>query len=339
MTALARSAFPRGGSRDRIPEAATGFARDVCEGLSAAQKRIPAKYFYDAAGSLLFEQITRLPEYYPTRVELEILTSHAAELSALLPAGAAIVEFGSGSTAKARILLQAASAPTAYVPVDIAAEFLTAEAARLEADHPNLEVLPVVADFTEPFRLPPAIASRPLVGFFPGSTIGNFEPYQAAAFLRRAAGVLGTAAMLIVGVDLVKDPAVLFDAYNDAQGITAKFNRNLLVRMNHELAANFDPAAFEHHAFYNRDLSRIEMHLASRKRQKVRVAGRCFEFRPGETIHTENSYKYTLASFATLAQGVDWTTRAVLTDKDQYFSVHVLVTGNRPESPPPSARD
>jgi len=317
---LARSAL----RPDGVADTALAFAVDVVEGLTASPKRIPAKYFYDAAGSQLFQQITELPEYYPTRTEMQILTSRRHQLGALLPSGAALVEFGSGSTEKARIVLQAA-AFAVYVPVDISGDFLAEEASRLKGDLPQLLVLPVAGDFVEPFVLPAEAHARLRVGFFPGSTIGNFEPFQACAFLRHIAGVLGADATLIVGVDLVKDPETLFKAYNDSQGITARFNRNVLVRMNRELGANFDPCAFEHHAFYNRELSRIEMHLASRKRQKVRVAGRTIELRAGETIHTENSYKYTVDTFAALAQGAGWVSRAVFTDPQHYFSIHVLV--------------
>jgi dimethylhistidine N-methyltransferase len=329
MTVLVRSA-PR---PDGHADTASAFAIDAVEGLTATPKRIPAKYFYDAAGSQLFQQITELPEYYPTRTELQILATRRHQLGALLPSGAALVEFGSGSTEKARIVLQAA-AFAVYVPVDISEDFLAEEVGRLKRDLPQLLILPVTADFVEPFALPAEARSRLRVGFFPGSTIGNFEPFQACAFLRHIAGVLGAGATLIVGVDLVKDPETLFKAYNDSQGITARFNRNVLVRMNRELGANFDPCAFEHHAFYNRELSRIEMHLASRKRQKVRVAGRTIELRAGETIHTENSYKYTIDTFAALAQGAGWSSRAVFTDPQQYFSIHVLV----PEPTPPGPR-
>ena len=329
---LARSAL----RNDGVADTALAFAVDVVEGLTASPKRIPAKYFYDAAGSQLFQLITELPEYYPTRTEMQILTSRRHQLGALLPSGAALVEFGSGSTEKARIVLQAA-AFAVYVPVDISGDFLAEEVSRLKGDLPQLLVLPVAGDFVEPFVLPAEARARSRVGFFPGSTIGNFEPFQACAFLRHIAGVLGADATLIVGVDLVKDPETLFKAYNDSQGITARFNRNVLVRMNRELGANFDPCAFEHHAFYNRELSRIEMHLASRKRQKVRVAGRTIELRAGETIHTENSYKYTVDTFAALAQGAGWVSRAVFTDPRHYFSIHVLVP--EPAVPRPRAGD
>jgi dimethylhistidine N-methyltransferase len=304
---------------------ATDFARDVIAGLSATPKRLPPKYFYDEAGSRLFEKITRLPEYYPTRTELAILDDAAAAIARFAPPGAALVEFGSGSGAKARRLLREMPGVRAYVPVDISAEFMNGEAARLQAEFPALRVLPVVADFSGSFELPEAVQTMPRLGFFPGSTIGNFEPHEVTAFLARARNVLGEAAALVIGVDLVKDPDVLHAAYNDSRGVTARFNRNLLVRINRELGADFDPRAFEHHAFYNRELRRIEMHLASLRRQKVRVLGRCFAFRAGETIHTENSYKYTAESFAALARGGGWAVGAMWTDPQEYFSVQALV--------------
>jgi L-histidine Nalpha-methyltransferase len=321
MTALVRPAV----RPQALQNAATAFAADVLEGLAATPKRLPAKYFYDEAGSRLFERITELPEYYPTRTELRILESSAESIARLTDPGAALIEFGSGSTAKARLLLRHMVSVRAYVPVDISADFVNGEAARLQADFPALQVLPVAADFTGAFELPAAVKAGPRLGFFPGSTIGNLEPHEVTGFLRRARRVLGRDAAFVVGVDLVKDPEVLYAAYNDRQGVTAQFNRNLLVRINRELGADFDVSAFEHHAFYHRELRRIEMHLASLRRQKVRILGKCFEFRAGETIHTENSYKYTIESFAALARGAGWTTGAVWTDPERYFSVHALV--------------
>jgi dimethylhistidine N-methyltransferase len=305
-------------------DAESEFARDVVAGLSARPKGLSPKYFYDERGAQLFEEITRLPEYYPTRCELAILENHAADMAKLMPADAALIEFGSGSTRKARMLLDASPTITAYVPVDISSEMLLQEAADLRHDYPRLTVIPVEADFTKPFRLPRAIASQPRVGFFPGSTIGNFEPHAAAAFLKHAAGMLGSDATLIVGFDLVKDVNVLNAAYNDAAGVTAQFNLNLLTRINRELDGTFDLDAFSHQAFFNVERRRIEMHLASRKRQKVRVAGRWFEFRAGETIHTENSYKYTPESFVAMARGVGWTPVAAWSDPQGNFSVHAL---------------
>jgi dimethylhistidine N-methyltransferase len=302
----------------------SSFARDVIAGLTARPKRLSPKYFYDEAGSRLFEEITRLPEYYPTRCELAILRAHAADMARLLPPQAALIEFGSGSSRKVRLLLDAAPAIAAYVPVDISSEWLTEEATRLRRDYPRLAVLPVAADFTQGFSLPRSLAALPRVGFFPGSTIGNFEPHQASTFLQNAARILGEDALLIVGIDLVKDVATLNAAYNDAAGVTAKFNLNLLARINRELGADFDLTKFCHQAFYNRERQRIEMHLASRVHQHVSVCGRLIEFRAGETIHTENSYKYTNESFWALARGCGWMPVAAWSDPDRYFSVQAL---------------
>jgi dimethylhistidine N-methyltransferase len=238
-----------------------------------------------------------------------------------------LIEFGSGSSKKVRLLLDAAPAIAAYVPVDISSQWLSQEAARLRRDYPRLAVLPVAADFTKDFRLPRSLAALPRAGFFPGSTIGNFEPHQAAAFLHNAAGILGEDAILIVGIDLVKDIATLNAAYNDAAGVTARFNLNLLTRINRELGADFDPATFCHQAFYNRERQRIEMHLASRRNQQLNVCGRMIAFRGGETIHTENSYKYTVESFGALARGCGWTPVAAWSDPDGYFSVQALRAG------------
>jgi dimethylhistidine N-methyltransferase len=301
------------------------FARDVIAGLSARPKWLWAKYFYDDRGSELFEQITALPEYYPTRTELGILEQRAAEIARFVPNGAALIEFGSGSTAKARIVLRAA-AVAAYVPVDISAGFLASEASRFRRDLPHLRILPVAADFTKPFELPAAIRSRARVGFFPGSTIGNFEPSQAAEFLRHAARLLGTGAHFIVGVDLAKDERVLEAAYNDAAGVTAAFNLNLLRRINRELDADFDLKRFRHKAVYNHAQHRIEMHLESQADQKVMVCDRRIAFAAGETIHTESSYKYTVESFQALAAEAGWAPAAVWTDPDGRFSVHALAT-------------
>ncbi|HWV43167.1 L-histidine N(alpha)-methyltransferase [Pseudorhodoplanes sp.] len=300
------------------------FMQDVIAGLSATPKRIAPKYFYDSVGSRLFEDITRTPEYYPTRSEHEILRMQAGAMVQHFPTGAALVEFGSGACIKVRFLLDAARKLKAYVPVDIAGDFLNAEAATLRRHYPNLSILPVVADFMKPFALPDAVADLPKIGFFPGSTIGNFEPHEAAAFLRHAGSILGQGAVMIVGVDLIKDEAKLNAAYNDAAGITGKFNMNLLRRINRELGGNFKLDGFEHHAYYNRDRRRIEMHLASRARQTVTVGGSRFSFRAGETIHTENSYKYSRQSFAALARGAGWTVLDRWTDAERNFAVCAL---------------
>jgi dimethylhistidine N-methyltransferase len=319
MVALARSR--------RLPQnAQEQFAADVLAGLTAAPKRVPPKYFYDADGSALFEQITELPEYYPTRCEMAILREHAGDIAQLIPQGAALIEFGSGSSKKARILLGAAADKlAAYVPVDICREMIEQEAAELRPDFPQVKVLPVCADITQMFPLPGEAKAAPMrVGFFPGSTIGNFEPHEAAAFLRHAGKILGASARLIVGADLIKPAEVLHAAYNDAQGVTAKFNLNLLIRINRELNGTFKPACFEHHAFYNRERHRIEMHLASLKRQKVKVAGETIDFRAGETIHTENSYKYSVESLGALARGAGWRPLQTWTDVRKYFCIQVF---------------
>ena len=297
-------------------------ATDVIAGLSAKPKRLPAKYFYDLAGSALFERITELPEYYPTRCELTLLRANAPAIASLFPPNCALIEFGAGSSKKARILLGAAATVEAYVPVDISGDFMQQDAAQLRRDFPRLAVHPVIADFTLPFEVPAVVANLPRVGFFPGSTIGNFEHHEAIKFLHHAGATLGHDAILVIGADLVKDVSVLCPAYNDAEGVTAKFNLNLLARINRELNANFDLAAFEHHACYNRQHSRIEMHLASLKRQKVRVNGKTFNFRLGETIHTENSYKYTIESFQALALAAGWSPVSIWSDG--LFSVHAI---------------
>jgi dimethylhistidine N-methyltransferase len=307
-----------------VSDTGRAFADDVLAGLLAEPKRLPPKYFYDHIGSELFQRITALPEYYPTRTETGILEAHAEAIAKLIPADAAVVEFGAGSAAKTRILLRAAPQVTAYVPVDISGEFLAAETARLQQEIPALQVLPVEADFTRPFGLPAILGARPRVGFFPGSTIGNFEPHEANTLLRHAAAMLGPGALFIVGVDLVKDPDILTAAYNDSAGVTAAFNLNLLTRINRELDGEFNLSGFRHRAFYNQEQCRIEMHLVSLARQKVRACGKSFDFRRGETIHTENSYKYTVERFQSYARGAGWTTAATFVDARNYFCVHAL---------------
>jgi dimethylhistidine N-methyltransferase len=305
-------------------EQTSAFAREAIDDLSQHPKRLSPKYFYDATGSELFEAITRLPEYYPTRTELGILRDRAGEIAAILPNGAALAEFGAGATTKVRLLLEKC-AFGAYVPVDISEDFLNAQAEGLRKDFPSLAVYPVAADFTTPFKLPDAVASMPKVGFFPGSTIGNFEPHEACRFLRSAREILGSGALMVIGADLEKDERVLYRAYNDSAGVTARFNLNVLVRINRELGGNFDLSAFTHRAIYNRERHRIEMHLISKKTQSVRMLGTSFSFRPGESIHTENSYKYSVERFAALARGSGWKVRESWTDTNQMFSVHALV--------------
>jgi dimethylhistidine N-methyltransferase len=304
-------------------ERTSAFARDAVGDLSQHPKRLSPKYFYDAAGSELFEAITRLPEYYPTRTELGILRDKSREIAAIIPDGAALIEFGAGATTKVRLLLENCDFD-AYVPVDISGDFIHAQADALRHDFPTLAVYPLAADFTAPFALPGAIAKMPKVGFFPGSTIGNFEPHEACRFLRSAREILGQGAQMIVGADLEKDERVLYNAYNDAAGVTARFNLNLLVRMNRELGGNFDLSAFTHRAIYNRERHRIEMHLISKKAQTVRMLGTSFAFRSGESIHTESSYKYSIDRFAALARGSGWKVRESWTDPAKMFSVHAM---------------
>jgi dimethylhistidine N-methyltransferase len=282
------------------------FETDVLEGLAKPQKALPPKYFYDAEGSRLFEAITELSEYYPTRTETALLRAHAAEIAAVIPDGAALVEFGSGASVKTRILLEAAPQLSAYAPIEISPAALTAAADAIGRDYPRLKVAPLAEDFTRALQLPAAIAGLPVVGFFPGSTIGNFTPQEGETFLAGARRLLGPGAAFVVGVDLVKPEATLVSAYDDRLGVTAAFNKNLLARMNRELGADFDLEAFDHKAVWNPDESRIEMHLVSLKDQEVRIAGRVFAFAAGETLHTENSYKFTLEGFGELAARAGW---------------------------------
>ena len=294
-------------------------------GLSARPKTLPPVLFYDDAGCALFYRITGLPEYYLTRTELALLPVIAREIAPLLARPAALVEYGASDEAKAAFLLDCPGAPfAAYVPIDIAAAALDAMANRARARWPDLAVMPIAADFLTPPRLPPALDGMARLGFFPGSTIGNLDPPAARRFLAGARAALGPEARLLVGVDLAKDPSLLLPAYDDAAGVTAAFNRNLLVRLNREAGADFDPAGFDHRALWNAAEGRIEMHLVSRRAQRVRVAGTAIDFAAGETIHTENSYKHSLPGFAALARAGGWTPARVWTDPGQLFSVHLL---------------
>jgi dimethylhistidine N-methyltransferase len=299
------------------------FGRDLVAALSQRPHSISPKYFYDVEGSRLFDRICELPEYYPTRTEIGILERSAGAIAALAGSGAEIVEFGAGSLRKVRLLLQAFDAPAAYLPIDISGEHLRDSAAILRAEFAGLDVHPVVADYTLPLTLPAVSGSARRIGFFPGSTIGNFTPGEALEFLRRAAGVLRGGA-LVLGADLVKDPHVLHAAYNDAQGVTAAFNLNLLARANRELGANFVLPQFAHYACYNAPRQRIEMHLVSRVRQVVTVAGERFTLDEGESLHTENSWKFTIAGLGELAQRAGFRPGPVWTDPERLFSVHWL---------------
>jgi dimethylhistidine N-methyltransferase len=293
-------------AKDGLPAAQRTFANDVLEGLAQPQKSVPPKYFYDAEGSRLFEAICELEAYYPTRTEIGVLKAAAGEIGALIPAGAVLVEFGSGASLKTRLLLDAAPHIAVYAPIDISAEALDHAAKSIRSDYPALVVAPLAEDFTTAMSLPLQVAGRPAVGFFPGSTIGNFSPGEAVDFLAGARRLLGEGAAFLVGIDLVKPADMLIAAYDDPLGVTAAFNKNLLLRMNRELGADFDLEAFSHRAVWNAQESRIEMHLESRRAQQATVAGRVIQFAAGETIHTENSYKFTLDGFAALATEAGW---------------------------------
>lgn len=300
----------------------TPIAEAALAGLSGRPKGLSPKWFYDARGSDLFEEITRLPEYYPTRTERAILETRLEEIAAHVPPGAVLVELGSGASVKTRLLLDGLPHLSGYVPIDISETFLMQTAARLRADYPHLAVTPVVADFMAPITLPD-LGGRPVVGFFPGSTLGNLAPDGAVALLSRLRAWRDHGA-LILGVDLVKDAGTLEAAYDDAQGVTAAFNRNLLTRLNREADADFDLSAFRHKAVWNADAQRIEMHLESTRAQSVRVAGARIAFAAGETIHTENSYKFTPDSLSAMAQDAGWRVADLLTDPDRLFAVAVL---------------
>jgi L-histidine N-alpha-methyltransferase len=321
MVALARKAQP--------PDTETSaFAADVLAGLTASPKRLPPKYFYDDAGSLLFERITELREYYPTRCELTILREHAGDIAQLIPTGAALVEFGSGSTRKARILLRAAHKLGCYVPVDICGEMVEREAAELRRDFPALKVLPVTADFTRPFDLPAeANATRARTGFFPGSTIGNFDPDEAVGLLGRFRAMVGEGGHALIGVDLQKESAVLNAAYNDGAGLTSAFNLNVLNHLNTRLDCAFVLDDFAHRAFYNEDMGRVEMHLDCLRDTVVHLGDRQLTLRAGQSIHTENSWKYTPDGFRRLAAQAGFVAVDVWTDPRQWFSVHLLRAG------------
>ena len=307
------------------PDATQEFRSAVLSGLAKPRKAIPSKFFYDAEGSRLFERICELEEYYPTRAETEILKEKAADIAALLPSGVVLLELGSGASLKVRLLLDNLDRPACYVPIDISREHLIAAAESLSRDYPTIAVSPVYADFTREFDLPPLLPPGPRLGFFPGSTIGNFHPPEAVRLLARFAERLGSGGWLLIGVDVKKDAAILHAAYNDAAGVTAAFNLNLLARINRELGGTFDLDGFCHRAVYNAEAGRIEMYLISRRAQGAGVAGRSFRFQAGESIHTENSYKYSLAEFRQLAVAAGYRPTAVWRDASGLFSVHLLL--------------
>lgn len=302
------------------------FRDDVLKGLAQPRKALPPKYFYDARGSELFEAICELPEYYPTRTELAMMQAHAPEMARLLGRDCLLIEYGAGSGRKTRVLIEAL-APAAYVAIDISRSALQQCAADLALAYPRVKVAAVCADYSRPLELPglEGLTPRRRVIYFPGSTIGNFTRSGALDFLRHAQALAGAGGAMLVGVDLKKDPQRLHAAYNDAQGVTAAFNLNLLTRINRELEGNFDLAAFEHHAFYDEAKGRIEMHLRSQRRQTASVAGRTFAFEAGETIHTENSCKYSVAEFQQLAREAGFTPANCWCDEGNLFSIHYLL--------------
>jgi dimethylhistidine N-methyltransferase len=306
------------------------FLEEALAGLGKSQKTLPCKYFYDRRGSQLFDQICDLPEYYPTRTEAGIMADNIAEMASVFGPNCLLIEYGSGSSTKTRILLDHLPDLAGYVPMDISREHLYQTADNLCAAYPNLDILPLCADYTQAFELPKA--SRPVRSrtvYFPGSTIGNFHRAEAGVFLKRIAEVCGPGGGLLIGVDLRKSPGVLEPAYNDAQGVTATFNLNLLHRLNSELGADFALDGFAHHAFYNEIVGRIEMHLLSLNAQTVHLGGESIRFDEDETIWTECSYKYSLPEFAALAKTAGFTVRQVWTDTDQKFSVQYLTVGSQ----------
>ena len=308
------------------------FRSDVLLGLAETQKAVPARWFYDDTGSQLFEDITRLPEYYPTRAETEILTQRSAEIADLIGPGRAVVEFGSGSSVKTPLLLSAI-APSAYVPLDIAGDFLRASSAALAEKFPGLPVHPVEADFMRRVELPGEVANLPKLGFFPGSTIGNMIARTATDLLRSMRETLGEGALLLIGMDLVKDEDVLLAAYDDAAGVTARFNCNLLTRINRELDADIPVDSFAHEARWNDIFARVEMHLVAREDVSFTVSGERFDMRVGESIHTENSHKFTKRSSQLLLAAGGWEPRARWTDEARRFSL-VLAESRPPRSAP-----
>ena len=304
---------------------------DVVAGLSARPRVLPAKYFYDETGAALFDRITELPEYYPTRTELQILERHEDEIANAIGPRVHLIEFGSGSGLKTRLLLRTLEAPAAYSPVDISREQLIDFATSVNVEFPALDVMPVCADYTQAVSVPaPAVAPERRVAFFPGSSIGNFHPLEAAAFLRRVHGLVGRSGGLLVGADLHKDPAVLHAAYNDGEGVTAAFNLNMLTRLNRELGADFDTTAFTHNAFYDVAKQRIEMRLLCTRACTVTIPGNAgsqdqtFEFAAGDHITTEYSYKYAPETFESMAEGAGWRPARFWTDPRGWFGVWLL---------------
>jgi len=303
---------------------ADSFREDVIAGLSLPQKALTPKYFYDAQGSRLFEAICRLKEYYPTRAELALTREHIGSIARFARKRSTLIEYGSGESLKSQLLIDALR-PSAYIPVDISDHALRRAAAKLQHLFPWLDIRPVHGDFSRPLKIPMAQAKGRRVVYFPGSTIGNLTPDEAHAFLRMTRGQVGPDGAMLVGVDLRKDANLLHAAYNDARGVTAAFNLNLLARINRELGGDFKPRRFRHYAFYNATLGRIEMHLVSLAQQAVNIGNHRFVFEAGESIHTENSYKYSIDGFRALARGAGFKSGKVWLDPKGLFSLHGLI--------------
>lgn len=295
------------------------------KGLGETQKTLPCRFFYDQRGSALFEKITEQPEYYPTRIEAAILEAKARSIAELTPPGSVLIEYGSGSSRKTQILLENLTSLAAYIPIDVSKSALIDAKLRLNKLFPALNVLPFEGDFTQEITLPPNLSQRPRLGFFPGSTIGNFTPPEAAKLLAKMGTNIRRDGRLILGVDLVKDEQVFVAAYNDKAGVTAAFNLNLLERANREIEADFNLTQFAHEAIFNPDQSRVEMHLVSLRKQIVNIGDCSFTFQEGERIHTENSYKYTVPQFQALAKSAGWLPHEVWTDNRDLFSLHELI--------------
>ena len=306
------------------PDAASGFRADCIAGLSAEPKTLPCKWLYDAEGSRLFEAICRVPEYYPSRTEAALLARAAPDIAAGLVPGTALVEYGSGASRKTRLLLDAAPTIKTYVPIDICRDELAHSCATIAATYPALRVMPMHGDFTSSLTLDASLNGNPRLGFFPGSTLGNFTPDDAADFLCSARATLGADARFLLGVDLRKDKRTLVAAYDDAGGVTAAFNLNLLARMNRELGASIDLDSFKHRAVWNEDAGRIEMHLVSTVQQSISISGRSFAMTPGETIHTESCHKFTLSGLIALAVRSGWTVGNVWIEETPAYALLML---------------
>lgn len=299
------------------------FLDDVIDGLSGPYKSLPSKYFYDKRGSVLFEQICEVEEYYLTKTELKILRSRIADIVETVGSHALLIELGSGSSTKTKLLLNELENLAAYIPVDIAREFLNDITMSLRKEFPELRIIPIAADYTLPFTIPDVSGTKKSVFFYPGSTIGNFTPSNASVFLSTISGMMNPEDGLMIGVDQKKDPSILERAYNDQKGVTAEFNKNLLVRINNELDGDFHLDQFQHEAVYNPEEGRVEMHLVSLADQTAQVAGSEFYFKKGESIHTENSYKYHPEEFSELTSEF-FTTEKIWTDPDQFFSIFFM---------------